>query len=706
MTTTPFKIGGRDSRLARIQTRSVIERLRRLLPTLEFEESALSSPGDRDRDTDLRTSPKDFFTRDLDVAVLDATLDLAVHSAKDMPESLPAGLDWVWLPWSEDRRDALVTPVGKPLPELPPAPRIGISSERRAEYCRRRFTNAELVPIRGNVDDRIRQLDEGRFDLIVTAAAALDRLDLGHRATERIPLPDLPTPDGQGTLALTFRADNRRALRLRSLFVKSVAFVGAGVGVAENCTLAGMGALRNAEVCLYDALLDVRLLDFLPATAVRIAVGKRCGNHHKKQSEINELLARYARRGQRIVRLKGGDPAVFGRLAEEVETLEALHLPFHVVPGISSLNAVSANSGILLTRRDMARGFTVVSGREKGGKITDLTATNRSRLPCVVFMATQVLAEVAAGFLADEMAPSTPATVVFNAGAVDETVVRGTLETIAELARPITDSETSPPGLLVVGQIAKFAFSREHGALRNRRVLLTCSDALLDRASERVRDLGGRPVRFPLIRLEPAANMDDIVSRISGQDWIVLSSPSSVRILFEALKQTRLDLRRLPKIVVSGPATARELALHGIVADAVPATNFGVQGIVEALSPKLTPGDRVLRLRSDAASSELADALRVTGAEVEDAILHRNVPVKHDALPKFDAVLFASASAVQSFVDQWGVDALNCQVVATMGEPTAKCLAEHGIEHAVKADSATTEATVLALAAVLECRTL
>jgi uroporphyrinogen III methyltransferase/synthase len=324
----------------------------------------------------------------------------------------------------------------------------------------------------------------------------------------------------------------------------------------------------------------------------------------------------------------------------------------------------------------------------------------------VVFMATQVLAEVAAGFLADEMAPSTPATVVFNAGAVDETVVRGTLETIAELARPITDSETSPPGLLVVGQIAKFAFSREHGALRNRRVLLTCSDALLDRASERVRDLGGRPVRFPLIRLEPAANMDDIVSRISGQDWIVLSSPSSVRILFEALKQTRLDLRRLPKIVVSGPATARELALHGIVADAVPATNFGVQGIVEALSPKLTPGDRVLRLRSDAASSELADALRVTGAEVEDAILHRNVPVKHDALPKFDAVLFASASAVQSFVDQWGVDALNCQVVATMGEPTAKCLAEHGIEHAVKADSATTEATVLALAAVLECRTL
>ena len=707
MTTTPFKIGGRDSRLARIQTRSVIERLSGLLPAIEFEESALSSPGDRDRDTDLRTSPDDFFTRDLDEAVLDSTLDLAVHSAKDLPESLPAGLDWVWLPWPEDRRDALVMPVGKPLSELPSAPRIGVSSERRAEYCRRRFPNAELVPIRGNVDDRIRQLDDGHFDLIVTAAAALDRLGLGHRAAERIQLPDLPTPDGQGTLALTFRADDQRALRLRSLFVKSLAFVGAGVGVAENCTLAGADALRNAEACLYDSLLDVRLLDFLPATAVRIAVGKRCGNHHKKQSEINELLARYTRRGRRVVRLKGGDATVFGRLAEEVETLETLQLPFHVVPGISSLNAASANSGILLTRRDVARGFTVVSGREKDGKIADLSAANRSRLPCVVFMATKVLPEVVAQFRADEMAPDTPAAVAFNAGAVDEIVVRGTLETIAELAGPMTESDPSPPGLLVVGDIAKFAFSRDHGALRNRRVLLTCSDALLDRASGMVRDLGGRPVQFPLIRLEPVANMDDIVSRIAEHDWIILSSPSSVRIPIEAMKPAWFDLRRLPKIAVSGPATARELELHGVVADAVPAANFGVQGIVEVLSTRLEAGDRVLRLRSDAASPGLANTLRATGAEVEDAVLYRNVPIEHDALPVFDTALFASASAVQSFIDQWSVDALKNKPVAAMGEPTENRLAKHGIEHAVKADDATTEATVLALAAAaLECRTL
>jgi hydroxymethylbilane synthase len=196
-----LRAGTRGSALAVLQTRDTLERLAALFPALAFETVTVETPGDRDLTTDLRQSPGDFFTRDLDDALREGRIDLAVHSAKDLPEPLPEDLDWFWLPWREDPRDAWVLPEGRRWTDLPACPVVGVSSERRAACTLRRFPEAVLKPIRGTIQSRLAQLDAGGYDAMLMAGAALNRLGLAHRVAEWVPLDELPVPEGQGRLA-------------------------------------------------------------------------------------------------------------------------------------------------------------------------------------------------------------------------------------------------------------------------------------------------------------------------------------------------------------------------------------------------------------------------------------------------------------------------------------------------------------------------
>jgi len=735
-----FKVGTRGSRLARIQTESALARIIETCPPLRFDTREMDSPGDRDRGLDLRESPADFFTRDLDEAILAGRLDCAIHSAKDVPDPAPPGLDWFWLPWREDPRDVLVAAPGKQIQDLPARPRIGVSSVRRETYCGARFREAELVPVRGNIEERIRQVDNGTIDMIVTAAAALIRLGLTDRITEWIPFRDLPTADGQGALAMTFRAGDARFLRLRSLFLKALTFVGAGAGRAELCTVAGIEALHRCEACLFDLLLDPALLDHVPAAAFRLDVGKRCASAPVPQEEISELLVKHVRRGLRVVRLKGGDPGIFGRLAEETEALEALHLPYRIVPGVSSLGTATTGTGMFLTRRGVSPGFCVMTAREKGGKTTDISSTARAALPCVFFMGTSVIKELVDQLLADGIPPETPAALVLNAGGDDEKVIRATLGA-GSAFRPrgpssdplssgpvgsngpagephgsrgldptgpedVPSSEFPPSGLFIVGDIARFGTSEDNGALQGKRILLTCSDSLLGRAVATVRDLGGRPVPFPLIRLVPAPGAGDALEKIGSYDWIVITSPSAARALVKAMKKSGDDLRNLPRIAVSGPGTAKELRESGLNADICPDADFGGDGLVAAIQPRIKAGNRVLRLRSDKAGPALAEKLRSMGADVDDRVLYRNEPVCRDHLPEFNAVFFASASAVDTFVAAWGIAPLDGKTVTVIGPPAQSALEGHGREADVVPTQATVESSVFALASRVVVNTL
>ncbi|MBR1588938.1 MAG: hypothetical protein IJ658_11510, partial [Kiritimatiellae bacterium] len=318
-----FVVGARGSRLSCLQTEGAIGLLRREFPGTDYRLVPFSTPGDRDLTTPIERSAPDFFTRDLDDAVRAGKIDFAIHSAKDLPSPMADDLDWFWLPAREDPRDAWVTRLGGRAGAR--LSRIGVSSERRAAYAKKMFPKAKLLPIRGAVDARLEQVRTGAYDAVLMAMAGLRRLcggglPEGVKVTP-IPLDDLAPPEAQGYLAVVFKAGNERLMAMRRRFVKAVRFVSAGVGDASLCTIAGQRDIASADIVLHDALLG-QSSNLNPKSS--IFVGKRCGTHSMTQAEITRRICDEARKGKRVVRLKGGDAGLFGRLAEEVDALTAL----------------------------------------------------------------------------------------------------------------------------------------------------------------------------------------------------------------------------------------------------------------------------------------------------------------------------------------------------------------------------------------------
>lgn len=631
-----LRVGTRNSKLALIQTKQAISYLSSLVPFCKFELSEFSSPGDRDQQMDLRTSPPDFFTKDLDDAILDNSINAAIHSAKDIPQVFRHGLDWCWLPLREDPRDALILPDGVSLQDISSQPRIGISSERREAWCLRRFPDAKLIPIRGTIEKRLEQLDNGDYDIIIMAGAALIRLGLQNRISQWIDANDLLIPDGQGVLALTFRYNDAFWTDLRKLFVKQVVFSGAGCGRKETCTLETISALNQAEVCIYDALIDKSILYYLPSSAIKIDAGKRLGNHHLEQSQINTLLIDYARRGFQVLRLKGGDPGIFGRLAEEITMLDNFKLPYKVYPGISSLQCATTGTGMLLTRRGVSRGFCVMTPRSEGGSITDVNKTERAALPQVYFMGLSSANDICTQLIADGTPGDARAAVVYNSGSFSEVVIKGTISTLPEL---IEESNCGLPGIIIVGEVTRDSYS-SHGALGSKRILVTCSEALQNTAILSINRYNGIPIPYPAIKLTSCPDGLKDLKNSESFDWLVVTSPSAVHAMISSLSINDIDIRSLPPIVVSGDGTAKALENYHMKAAIIPENNFSAEGLTGAVSNVFKQGQRVLRLRSDSAGETLSNELKKTGVTVIDRIICLNEPVHYGPVPQFDAILF------------------------------------------------------------------
>ncbi len=688
----PLKAGTRPSNLALTQARGALDRIEGILEGVAFEMVSITSIGDTDRTTDLRESPADFFTRELDDALLRGEIDLAVHSAKDLPEPMPEGIDWFWLPWREEPRDALILSKGRKISDLPDNPVVGVSSERRAEYCTGRFPDAIQKIIRGNIDERIAQVDDGTYDIVIMAAAALLRLGIEERITEWIPLDELEVPGGQGYLAITFREGDKKMCALRDLFCQSVTLAGAGVGNQALCTVATLRALQRCDICLHDSLIDKTLLDHLPPHAQAIDVGKRCGAHSKEQHETTKLICECARQSKRVVRLKGGDPGIFGRLAEETEALERLGIPFRVIPGISALQAATTGTGMLLTRRDVSRGFVALTPRMSGGALARCDAAMKDKLPVIYYMSIKAIEPISMRLLEGGHSPDTPVAVIFNAGGEDERIIKTTL---GELPNQSLSHCIKQPGLILVGDITSYSYKTELGALRGRKILLTCSEAIQEKAAALVHDFGGRPIQFPLIRLKSRFN-----TRLdcTAFNWLVVTSPSSVRSFMEIVAHQKIDGRTLPKIMVCGRGTGEELAKYGLYAEAQPKSDFSAEALLKLARETLKPGEKILRVRSDKAGPQFADALRKTRVEVEDTIIYDNQQIDHEELPDFDALFFASASAVESFIDQWNVEALTGKTTCVIGSPTAQALKKYKIQASVIAREATVMGAINSLA--------
>ena len=666
MTKTTLLVGARDSQLSLIQARTALQRIE-AQTGLHFELRPFSSPGDRDQTTDLRQTPGNFFTQDLDDALLRGEIDAAIHSAKDLPpEGLPPELDWFWLPWREDPRDALVLREGITTPKV-----IGISSGRREAWAAQRFPTAERRTLRGTIPARLQQLDDGKFDAIVIAAAALHRLDQAHRITEYIPLEALTPPPGQGYLAITFRKTDEQLRRLRNLYIKSVRFAGAGVGDGELCTLAALREIQAADCIIYDALMDATLLNAAgsPTHPVeKLYVGKRSGQHALKQEAITVLIGEHVRRGQRVLRLKGGDPGLFGRLTEETDALSADGIPFRVFPGVSALQTATTATGMLLTRRGEARGFQVATPRSTGPE-----------MPQVWFMALSM-----APAIAQDYPPETPYAIVYDAGTPAQTIVRGCTGDLATAA-PLTIDR---PGLLLIGHFTtrEFPFN---GAFAGRKIWITGSESVAQKARLTVTDHGGIPVVQPLIQFEPTAKVKIRPSK--AYNWLVLTSPTAARFF---LQQLVSPIQYVPKkIAVTGPATAEAVAFLN-TDTLIPERHFTAKGLLATLPDDLS-GQKILRIRSEEAGPSLAEALKQRGAKVKDLPIYRTIGCPTQTPPPHDVVFLASSSAATAWLDS-ATD--HTKPVIAMGEPTAATLRNRGVEPAVVAPVQTVDEALFAYA--------
>ncbi len=666
-------VGARGSRLSLAQTRGAVAAFEKEFPGSKYRIVTVETPGDRDLATPIEKSAPDFFTRDLDDAVRAGRIDFAIHSAKDLPPVMADDLDWFWLSAHEDPCDCLVTRQGY-VASPRKAIKIGISSERRRAWAAARYPKAKLLPIRGAIDSRLQQLLDGAFDAVLMARAGINRLfadagavplELSAFDFQTIPVSELTPPEAQGYLAVVFRAGDERLLQMRTHFVKAVRFVSAGVGDAGLCTRVGARDLAAADVVLYDDLLGAELLSAcVPvASAPRlIHVGKRCGAHSMKQPEITRLICDEARKGRRVVRLKGGDAGLFGRLAEEADALAALQIPFVVRPGVSALTAATTPTGLLLTRRGESTGFTVYTPRRAqaaGGAPVEPPHP----APLVMFMATKVASVEAKRLVKEGWAKATPCALVWDAAGPQEDVVTSTL---AEVARnPEALGTRADAGLFIVGTPAAHRWPRL-GLFAARRILVTCSAAVQERACCAVEDCGGRPLRWPLIEL--VARPCAWPCAPESYDAIVLTSPSSVRIFFETWAG---DRRKLPQFFTCGAGTDAALRTYGVASDLMPERDFSAEGLIACIGQCDLRGRRVLRLRSAKAGKAVAKALVSAGAKVDDVVLYDNrFTAPGDVLPPFDDVFFASASAVESFVAQYGVSRLRGKGVLVMGKPT------------------------------------
>jgi uroporphyrinogen III methyltransferase / synthase len=475
-----------------------------------------------------------------------------------------------------------------------------------------------------------------------------------------------------------------------------VHLVGAGPGDPGLITVAGRRALEAADVVVHDRLGTAGLLPLCRPDAELVDAGKAPGRAAMTQEEINAALVAHGRAGRRVVRLKGGDPFVFGRGGEEAEALAAAGIAYEVVPGITSAIAAPAYAGIPVTHRGLATSFTVVTGHEdptKPSEQTDWAALARVPGTLVVLMGMGRLRAIADALVAGGRPADEPAAAV-QWGTTPRQ--RRLVATLGTLADRVGEEGLGSPAVVVVGPVAGLAPAigwLERRPLLGRRVVVTRARAQASELSDRLRALGAEVVELPAIRIEalpPSPALEDALGSLPAYGMIVLTSVNGVDALFARMAERGLDARALPAlatVVAIGPATAERLAAHGVRADLVP-ERFVAEGILEALGHRPLDGVPVLVARARGARPELVEGLRLRGAEVDEVELYESVaqPADPDDLSAAlaaDHITFTASSTVRSFtalLDDAGRGALAVGPrVVSIGPVTSATAREQGL---------------------------
>jgi uroporphyrinogen III methyltransferase / synthase len=483
-----------------------------------------------------------------------------------------------------------------------------------------------------------------------------------------------------------------------------VYLVGAGPGDPGLMTRRSLELIAAADAILYDRLIPGGVLDGARADAELRYVGKEPGRPAVAQEEINELLVSLGRAGKRVVRLKGGDPFVFGRGGEEAEALASAGVRFEVVPGVTAGVAAPAYAGIPVTHRDAASAVAFVTGHEdpsKDGSAIDWEALARFPGTLVFYMGVKNLPLIAERLVAAGRPAAEPAAVVARGTLAGQRTVTATL---GEIAAAVEAAEVRPPAITVVGPVAELQETLawlERRPLHGEVVAVTRARAQASELAGRLRALGADVVETPAIRIEPLA-----VELPEAPDLLCFTSPNGVRLYFEALDG---DARSLDgtRIAAIGPGTATALREHGIEADVVP-ERFVAEGLLEALDGEPLEGRRVLVARAAEARDTLPDGLRERGAQVEVLALYRTVAeplseAQTGALERATYVTFTSSSTVRYFLSAAGTLPEGARAVS-IGPVTSATLREHDLEPAVEAERHDIDGLVEALTADVATR--
>ena len=488
-----------------------------------------------------------------------------------------------------------------------------------------------------------------------------------------------------------------------------VVLVGAGPGEAGLLTLAGRQALESAQVVVYDRLVGEGILALIPPGAEKIDVGKNAGRHPVPQEEINRILAEQAGAGKRVVRLKGGDPFLFGRGGEECETLARAGIPFRVIPGISSALAAPAWAGIPVTHRDWASSVHIITGHRRAGHEGEaipykaLAAAGGTR---VFLMGVAALPEICAGLLAAGMPPDTPAALVEKGTTPYQRRIEATLEELPGRAAALG---ARSPAVIVVGRVCALGETLcwyDRLPLRGVPVAVTRPEERAEALCARLETLGAQVERLPCIRTVPIApnpEMDSALEELDCFRWLAFTSPAGVEILWHWLEARGRDARFLApvRLAAIGPGTAAALARRGLRADLVPEVYDGAH-LGAALGAE---GGDVLLLRAREGSGELTAALTAAGCAWRDVACYETVCAR-EPMPglrarieggKLPLVSFTSASTVRGFAALAGEGTDFSRITGVcLGTQTAREAEAYGIPTAV-AQAATVDALAEAI---------
>lgn len=772
-----IRIGTRKSKLAVRQTEIVREQILKAFPEAEIELVPIITQGDKQLDIPLASfGGKGVFIRELEEALVQERIDMAVHSAKDMPMEFREGLCLGAVLEREDPRDVLVTCNGIAANDLPQGSVIGTSSLRREIQIRNKNSSLEIKLLRGNVQTRLEKLRKGEYDGILLAAAGLKRLGLlgaeeeavmgglksGHRPGASIykmddlyveylePEQFVPAA-GQGAMAVEIRwgdknlwqvmealncprtaqalqgersllslmgggcnapcgvlctsrggrltmramyardgitpvyselsiedaglsegetncsersgnagaaelglirtaeaeltdasgvnfedqnpirqAENLARAMARKLKYQPVSLVGAGPGSMELVSMKAMDCVKHADVIVYDHLIPGSLLNCARLDAELIYAGKCASNHHMTQAHITELLIKMAEDGKYVVRLKGGDPFVFGRGAEEAEGLRQRGIPFEIVPGISSCYSVPSYAGIPVTCRGIASSFHVITGHEGEGKQKqdiDYSVLASCSGTLVFLMGLGKIEEIANSLMKYGKSKDVPAAVV-SCGTTSRQ--KQAVSTLGEIAEAVKEQNLAAPAVFVIGEAAGLSERlnwQRKGPLSGCKVMVTGTRSMAEQQRKVLECQGAECIAVSLIeaRMLWTKDTERALKSVKDYQWLVFTSRNGVQMFFEGMKRLGQDLRNLTgvKIAAIGRETAQELKERGMFCDFIP-TAYSSEVLAREWIPTLHSDDRVLLLRAFEGSEVLTKELAKAKIDYWEAPLYEN----------------------------------------------------------------------------------